>query len=365
MIVGEAARKEALELSLNWLVESIDKNTGGSRANYSMLFNGLRGWSGPYPETTGYIIPTFLNAAQEFPDTRELTEKAYRMGEWLLSIQFEDGAFPGNIYYPNKTLERSIFNTSQIILGLTSLHDHVKDNRYLESAARAASWLVSNQELDGTWKRYNYVPDFSPSYYSRVAWPILKVYTRTHDDKFKEAALNNLLSIKARQLPNGFIDGAGFKPGSYVFLHTLAYTIRGFIESSFILKDEELWSTGYSFAEKVMRKFEVQKKLHGAYYSNFKGVSWYQCLTGNVQMAIIWLKIFQKTGDARFLNAASKAIDSVTKHQIAKTLNRNLKGAVAGSVPIYGRYMAFRYPNWAVKFLTDAIILEHQILKKL
>lgn len=365
MIVGEIARKEALELSLDWLVKSIDPKTGGSRANYSLLFNGPRGWSGPYPETTGYIIPTLLNVTQEFQEYNALKEKAYRMGEWLLSIQFEDGAFPGNIYYPDKTLERSIFNTGQIILGLTSLYDYLKDNRYLESAARAATWLVSNQEPDGTWKRFNYVADFSPSYYSRVAWPILKVYSRTHDEKFKEAACKNLLNIKARQLPNGFIDGAGFKPGSYVFLHTLAYTIRGFIESSFILNDDELWSTGYVFAEKVMRQFEVQKKLHGAYYSSFKGVSWYQCLTGNVQMAIIWLKTFQKTGDARFLNAASKAIDSVTEHQIKTTLNPNLTGAVAGSVPIYGRYMAFRYPNWAVKFLTDAIILEHQILKKL
>ncbi len=365
MIVGEAARKEALELSLNWLVKSIDKNTGGSRANYSILFNGLRGWSGPYPETTGYIIPTFLSATQEFPEYSALKEKAHRMGEWLLSIQFEDGAFPGNIYYSNKTLEKSIFNTGQIILGLTSLFDHEQDIRYLESATRAASWLIANQEIDGTWKRFNYVADFSPSYYTRVAWPILKVYSRTHDDKFKEAAINNLLNIKTRQLPNGFIDGAGFKPGSYVFLHTLAYTIRGFLESSFILKDEELWNVGYLFAEKVMRQFEVQKKLHGAYYSSFKGVSWYQCLTGNVQMAIIWLKIFQKTGDARFLNSAIKAIDIVTKYQIKSSLNSNLKGAVAGSVPIYGRYMAFRYPNWAVKFLTDALILENQILKKL
>lgn len=365
MIVAEAVRKEALDLSLNWLVKSIDKNTGGSRANYSLIFNGLRGWSGPYPETTGYIVPTFLNASNTFPQYNSLHEKAQRMGEWLLSIQFEDGAFPGNIYYPGKTLEKSIFNTGQIILGLTSLFDTLKDTRYLDSAAHAAAWLTANQESDGTWKKFNYIKDFSPSYYSRVAWPILKVYARTNEDKFKAAALKNLLSIKARQLPNGFIDGSGFKPGSYVFLHTLAYTIRGFLESSLILDDEVLWDTGYSFAEKIMLKFEIQKKLNGAYYADFKGVGWYQCLTGNVQMAIIWLKIFQHTGDARFLNAASKAIDVVVKYQIKSPLNPNLKGAVAGSLPIYGRYMALRYPNWAVKFLADALMLEDQILTRI
>lgn len=365
MLVTGEARQHSLELALNWLIRSIDINTGGSRANYSILFNGLQGWSGPYPETTGYIIPTFLNAANDFPAYSLLKEKAHHMGEWLLSIQFEDGAFPGNIYYPNKILEKSIFNTGQIILGLTSLFDSSKDVRYLESASRAANWLVVNQEADGTWKKYNYIKDFSPSYYSRVAWPILKVYARTNDNKFKVAAIKNLTSIKARQLPNGFIDGAGFKPGSYVFLHTLAYTIRGFLESSFILDDKMWWDTAYPFAEKIMQNFEVKKELNGAYYSDYRGISWYQCLTGNVQIAIIWLKIFQHTGDARFLNAASKAIDVVMKHQIQSALNQNLKGAVAGSSPIYGRYMALRYPNWAVKFLADALMLEDQILRKI
>lgn len=365
MLVTGKARQQSLELSLNWLIRSIDINTGGSRANYSMLFNGLRGWSGPYPETTGYIIPTFLNAAHDFSAYSLLKEKAYNMGEWLLSIQFEDGAFPGNIYYPNKAREKSIFNTGQIILGLTSLFDSSQDVRYLESAIRAANWLVDYQESDGTWKKFNYVEDFSPSYYSRVAWPILKVYARTSDNKFKVAAIRNLKSIKARQLPNGFIDGAGFRPGSYVFLHTLAYTIRGFLESYFILDDKIWWDTAYPFAEKVMKNFEVQKRLNGAYYSDFKGISWYQCLTGNAQIAIIWLKIFQHSGDPRFLNSASKAIDVVIKHQIKSHINQNLRGAVAGSFPIYGRYMAMRYPNWAVKFLTDAIILEDQILRKL
>jgi len=65
------------------------------------------------------------------------------------------------------------------------------------------------------------------------------------------------------------------------------------------------------------------------------------------------------------LNAASKAIDVVVKYQIKSPLNPNLKGAVAGSLPIYGRYMALRYPNWAVKFLADALMLEDQILTRI
>ena len=365
MTDAEQTRKNALDLSLNWLVKTIDQKTGGSRANYSLLFNGPKGWSGPYPETTGYIIPTFLNASRDYEQHNDLFQKAQSMGEWLLSIQFDDGAFPGNIYHPNRTLEKSIFNTGQIVLGLTSMFDFTKDPRYLNSARRAVSWLVQNQDKDGTWKKFNYVDGFSPSYYSRVSWPILKVFALTNEAKFKAAALRNLQSIQDRQRDNAFIEGAGFKPGSYVFLHTLAYTIRGFIESGQILKDDSLWNTGYNFAEKILRKFEIKKELFGAYYPDYSGISWYQCLTGNAQIAIIWLKIFSKTGDARFLNAASKAIDSVVRNQVKSSFNSNLIGAVAGSYPIYGRYMFMRYPNWAVKFLADSLMLEHQVLQKI
>lgn len=360
----DSERKKALDISLAWLVKSIDPNTGGSRANYSRIFNGIKGWSGPYPETTGYIIPTFLNAARDFDEFRSLHDRAMKMGEWLLRIQFPDGAFPGNIYKPNVILEKSIFNTGQIILGLTSLYDFTQDARFLESASRAAHWLADNQSDDGTWQKFNYVEGFSPSYYSRVSWPILKVYARTKDVKLKTASLKNLASIKKLQQPNGFIKGAGFKPDAYVFLHTLAYTIRGFIESASILEDQQLWDTGHAFAEKILHKFEVKKELYGAYYPDYSGVNWYQCLTGNVQMAIIWSKIFLKTGDARFLNAASKAIDVVVEHQVKSSINADLIGAVAGSYPIYGRYMALRYPNWAVKFLADALMFENQALQK-
>lgn len=365
MTFEDTHRKKALSISLDWLVRSIDPVTGGSRANYSLLFNGLKGWAGPYPETTGYIIPTFLNASNDFLEFAELHERALKMGDWLLTVQFGDGAFPGNIYYHGKVQTKSIFNTGQIILGLTSLYDFTSDERYLESAIRAAQWLIDNQDADGTWRNYNYVQGFSPSYYSRVSWPLLKVYDRTKEDKFKEAALKNLRSIQNRQLPNNFITGAGFKPDSAVFLHTLAYTIRGFIESSMILDSDKLWDTGYLFAEKILCKFEIKKQLSGAYFQDFSGVDWYQCLTGNVQMAIIWLKIFLKTNDARFLNAACKAIDVVVHRQVKSSMNTNLIGAVSGSFPSYGRYMFLRYPNWAVKFLADSLMLENQAIQKL
>ena len=63
---------------------------------------------------------------------------------------------------------------------------------------------------------------------------------------------------------------SGFKPNTYAFLHTIAYTIRGFMESSFILDEKKFWDASYNLANKLFLKYERKRKLPGAYYENFK-----------------------------------------------------------------------------------------------
>jgi hypothetical protein len=40
-----------------------------------------------------------------------------------------------------------------------------------------------------------------------------------------------------------------------------------------------------------------------------------------------------------------------------RTSNLNVRGAIAGSYPIYGRYERLKYPNWATKFFVDALLM--------
>ena len=88
----------SLQSTANWLLKSINKGKGGSCAHFSPLL----GWSKPYPETTGYIIPTLLKLYNYYHDERFLVA-ASSTGEWLLSIQNKDGSWPGGLY-PNKNL---------------------------------------------------------------------------------------------------------------------------------------------------------------------------------------------------------------------------------------------------------------------
>ena len=37
--------------------------------------------------------------------------------------------------------------------------------------------------------------------------------------------------------------------------------------------------------------------------------------------------------------------------------NKRIRGAIAGSSPLWGSYQKFAFPNWATKFLLDSLLL--------
>ena len=47
--------------------------------------------------------------------------------------------------------------------------------------------------------------------------------------------------------------------------------------------------------------------------------------------------------------------------QVLRNVNDKIYGAIAGSYPIWGKYIHFTYPNWAVKFFVDALLLEEKV----
>ena len=77
MILNKFYEKNYLK-ALNWILNSIKKE-GGSSA----YFLPFKGWSKSYPETTGYIIPTFVDASKITKDSK-FQQIAYDLGIWLI-----------------------------------------------------------------------------------------------------------------------------------------------------------------------------------------------------------------------------------------------------------------------------------------
>ena len=75
-------------------------------------------------------------------------------------------------------------------------------------------------------------------------------------------------------------------------------------------------------------------------------------------MAIVWMKLFRLTGEEAFMEAADRMVQLLVFIQ-----NRNVRekedtnGAMPGSFPLWGRYEPFNLPNWATKYMADALML--------
>lgn len=340
-----------LRLSIDWLIQSKCKS-GGSRAYYAPIL----GWSNPYPETTGYIIPTLLEY-YHFSNYQPAYNTAIEFGDWLLSVQTNEGYWFAEQHPPKKETP-SVFNTGQILFGLISLYKETNDSKWIISLEKATNWLCSTIDKNGIWESGHY-RGFNPTYYSRVAWPILLASTILDNHIYQEKAILVLDSLVKKRNSNGTFSGWGFNEQGPAFTHTIAYTLRGFMESSFLLNNWQRYGAKTEVAlEKFYNLSELKNgRLAGHFDEDFSGSKTYSCITGNFQIALCLMRWHEKNNDLRLLNAVSKLIEFSVKSQSSS-------GAIPGSKPLWGRYMMFRYPNWSAKFCADALLLFLKLYKK-
>ena len=88
-------------------------------------------------------------------------------------------------------------------------------------------------------------------------------------------------------------------------------------------------------------------------------MSW-SCLTGSVQIAYCWLKLYILDGNSHYLDAAC-ATNRFVRRTVRVAGPDDLRGGVKGSFPVFGTYNRFEYLNWACKFFIDANLLEKEI----
>lgn len=333
-----------------WCLRS-EQASGGSAAYYAPILR----WSKSYPETTGYLIPTLLRLAK-FTGEKRYQEAAERHGSWLLSIQSLDGWWASGLH-PNRSSAPSVFNTGQILKGMNALYAETKAKQWDESASRAQAWLIEGMQPVGLWQGGDYRANETPSYYSEVLWPMLQRAIATTNEQEIDRIKAGLLRIVERRTPDGAFRRWGFDETGFAFTHTIAYTIRGLQEAGLLLDDERIYRATETALEKMLRASELRHgNLPGGFYENWKPDRSFVCLTGNAQTAICLLRMEStQVPDLRLVSGCTRMIDAVVDR-----LPRN--GAIAGSRPLWGRYMRGRYPNWAAKYVCDALM---ELIKRL
>lgn len=349
LIHGEA--EEHLRAAVQWLLRA-HRMTGerGVAARYTFM----NGWTSAYPETTGYIIPTLIDCAHRFNEPL-LADAALEMADWLLEIQVEDGGYPGG--HLDQHQGPVVFNTGQIMIGLLAAYRETGGEVYLDAARRAGLWLAGIQDDDGAWRKCTY-KDRHHAYHTRVAWPVVDTGLETGEERIVAAGRANLDFALTLQEENGWFRDNTLDEEEVPFTHTLAYVTRGLLEGGLLLDEEKYIDSARKLALALCRDFESRGFLAGQFDEALKPVETFSCLTGNAQMAIVWWKLHELDGIALFADAARKASRHVMHCQDIHVDNADVRGGVPGSWPIEGPYIRFGYPNWAAKFLIDALLCE-------
>ena len=360
--------------AIEWLCSAQDAAGDGVSASYSLS----RGWLPPYPETTGYIIPTFLDCAA-MDDGPNLRERALRMADWELGVQLDGGGIPSGVQTNGAPRRQSdlelaapsVFNTGQVVLGWCRAYQETGDVRYRDAAYRAGRFIVESQDDDGAWRR-----NLSPiptallrTYKARVAWSLVALHEATNEKEFADAAKRALSWVVTQQQPNGYFENAGFESGQDPLTHTIAYCVEGLLEGGDRLGCDEYVVAAAQALEALMRRFEIKGYLSATFDNRWRETASYECLPGNAQIARAWLRLYQITRDPRYLSSALKLNRRLKRLQLLAPIGGGITGGIKASHPIWGsrdgHYARFTYPNWGVKFFIDSLLLEERLMAPL
>ncbi|MEM7726711.1 MAG: hypothetical protein AAF208_10100 [Cyanobacteria bacterium P01_A01_bin.45] len=348
--------RKHLDAAIDWLKRAHDITIdGGVSWGYS-----LKGkWRASYPETSGYIAITLFDIALQLDDG-DSWDRAVRIIEWLIKIQNQDGSISNSRYGSSGI----VFDTGQVLLGFIRAFIETRKPYFLDAAILAGNWLVSVADRDLLWTCNTHL-GIPHVYNTRVAWGLLQLNILNPHRDYLQVALANL-EWGITQQNNGWFANNAFTIDSPPFTHNIAYSIRGYLESGILLKEEKYIDAAIQASEAVRSltvgatapsHLQPNGFIPGQITTDGVAKGNYCCLTGNCQMAIVWLKLFEITKDISYYQAAKNSLEYVMSSQDINTSDLNIYGGIKGSQPIWGKYTRLSYPNWATKFFIDGLLM--------
>jgi uncharacterized protein YyaL (SSP411 family) len=338
-----------LEVTLDWLTRSQDQTGHGSAKAYHLL----SGWRPPYPETSGYLVPTFYEAAQAL-DRPDLALRAERLASFTRTTQLPSGAFPSG--ETATSTEPMVFDTGQIIFGLVRAAVETQSAAFHESATRAAAFLLDCQNADGAWHVYDFA-GIAHAYSCRTAWALLVLADNGGDERHRAAACRNFDWVVQQQQANGWYGSNSFLPGGLPNTHAIAYVTESMVEAFARTNDDRYLVSAKRAVDPLLSKLANTGVILGVHDEHWRSPSRHVCVTGIAQLGRTCLRISDLTGESDYQRAAFRLARQVAACQRLDHGDAGVRGAVPGSAPIFGRYAPMQFPNWAAKFWVDLLLL--------
>lgn len=349
-----------LSETAKWLCRAQDNTPDGgvSRGYKAAIYkgHGKYGWQSSYPETTGYIIPTFLALSKHLEDTI-LIDRALKMADWEIDIQLPSGAVMGSVVTAKPS--PAVFNTGQVIFGWLAVYRKTSKEKYINAARKAGDYLLSVLCQDGSWDKgdSNFALKGATTYNTRVAWALAELGTETSDKKYIDAARKNIDLALSKQQGNGWFSDNCLNDPENPLLHTIVYATRGTLESGILLNEKKYIDSALMVLNSLLKCQRVDGGVSGRLNPQWQPAVEWDCVTGDAQAAIAWQRAYSTNKEESYKVAARKAIQFIKLTQNLKHSNPGIKGGVKGSFPFDGEYGKFEMLNWAAKFFCDAIMM--------
>lgn len=307
-------------------------------------------WAPSYPEVTGYTIPTLLAYARRHsrPDA---CVRAIEMAQYMLRVQTAQGAIPSW----RKGAPVYVFDTGQVLQGWLAAWEETHGDCYVDALRRAADWLIAQQVEDGTWPVHQYGGHVKV-WDVRTAWPLLQVGCRLELPSYVDAGRRCLEWALTQQHADGWLDRCEMAPGEPAVLHAIAYAVEGLLEGGLLVGDERYILASRRTADALLTRLDADGRLGGYWRPGWRVAERSVCLTGNAQIALCWLRLYELTQRAEYAEGARRALRLVCSKIRLDEAYSPFRGGVPGSWPIWGRYMRWSFPSWAAKFTLDALM---------
>jgi len=341
--INQKELHQALRASLGWLKQSIAINNNRGSSAHKNIWGK---WGSVYPETTGYLIPSLVKASVLLDD-QVLFNTATSQVDFLLSLQNGDGSYPQSL--ENK--KPFVFDTAQILLGLLQFNEAQPNPLLFKKNILSHLWLLEQINIEGRFISHTFKEKYSPSYFSRVVWPMLMI--EQDQTSFNSTTMAALDFITSKQNENlSFVDWS-FDGSLFAFTHTIIYTLRGLWECALLTKNTSLETKVLKTIKHINKRTVEKKRFAGSFNQAWDGDYSFICAAGHAQFALLNLLCYKNYQDKSFLKSIEILLMPLIKVQKRGGPN---SGAISSSIPIYGKYQRFKYTNWTQKFFVDALI---------
>lgn len=346
--------QEHLDAAADWLAHAQDAGVAGGVPAYYDL--DRKRWAAAYPETTGYIIPTLYTYA-DYARRADFFERATRMAHWECDVQMDNGAVRAGLMDARRIVP-TVFNTGQVLFGWAAAYKITGTDRFAEAMKRAADWLLAVQDDDGAWRTHGSPFATHPlnTYNTRSALGLVEAAHVLDERRYARAARANLAWALTQMRDNGWLDNNDLEDNRRPLTHTLGYALHGLVEAGLKLGEARFVDAAKPGLAALLDAQRADGGLPGRLDRRWRGRAAWSCLTGEVQIADAWLQLADIDDSRAWREGAESAIMFVASTQDMNTSDETLRGAIAGSYPIFGGYMTDRYPNWAAKFFMDAVM---------